>query len=1459
MANLITSGPVYKETNKPNSLGEKKENNLLPTTEVFESLNKAENLTDLKNRSPRSYRNGNNNNEGQEENSNKLVSNTFENAIEGSKRTSIELTVAIASKNLIETTSSPKTTKGQSSKDPVEFLDITEPPREFYKDFIAYQLTSLKNLEDPKKFYRAIESLFYTSLCITNRHILKKLAECISGFTNKKSAKEIIDLMFENIQEYFNKNDPQCAEKFGNAFAAALMNIAEQEQKDVDENFDMTRFQERTSAEAALKRIFLKVLLSDGAAKAVYEPVLEPKFKDSFLVLLMDHILLVYEKKEFVTKDQKLDRIPRDTQEKITPEAFEKLKATASEYHAEIGTRDPDTYKKIWPKGLKTAFTGFYETLEKLAPPNDGTNDQFSTRNITITSIDEKEFSVPAWKIGSLALFGSMSIFRILFNNWREKLKENINEKYLFAESELLRDSLKKMLFDPNFYLSSLSETVSTEYTTAVSKAWQTNLLSNLDKISNQAQKKDEIELFKNIRQIIEKHQDKLPSRDFEIELSSSIRNFKFRRIANRIRELINDPSFIELIEALPLFEFSSDKKEKTNEITLLFESIMDNNTKNLSKLSNQNFAPKIKAFLDQWGEKIQFILQKNKSTNLVTTLIEFGLFKELISNMLQKAFKLPISIEKLPKMLDGFRKLPDKDLVDLFRGFANNPDFKKAFKEDIIHSLLYDTKSPLVNDFESCMFNETFLSIHFDVLLAQKKEREKDLKIAQASWNKFIPNILQLLQSQNFHEVFKKYWKDAKTEFQKYLTAIATNPYIYQKYDRFTAYVYFNKYKKLLNQTDQNLLMNKADHLLGMVYDLPTQNAAKKIRGGENYEATPVMPGDRLLVKFKKEMEIFGVEGKIKDQWGKEIYYHDALARIDASFVDFDRLGKEGESCVAASNPPEKIIKESKEYLIAEIDDLMKFLKSYAKGKTKEHIRECWHYVLRIAIDRGNEKSLKNCLSVMEEELGPLTVTDIKKHYHFIAKNKSLFSSRDIMVDYFSKKSDNGEGKKCSNLLKLITSSNSNINTEEKKESQLFDTILTPTLSILKSCMKNRPVNHMTDFLHWILDAKNQFFKDYLQLTSITQAIKLQKMLFSSISNRDVSQQVLSKLGHITAYFFTELYSDNLAMGLADSSQKNSGSYLSKQSILSKFNKIMIDMLNHKPTQELEQKDFENLSIYQQSLTPAKEMQKIVTAYHQQHPVEGIQNSIEHSFHFMLNLNMESCRVLLKSLSDSNLYEIFRKGLMDRYSAVDELLYNYNKLTLDQSLELGRKTILVAPALCYCIAALDQVKPNPKLEDVINDNSLQKTLEKAALLVRLLNDIGTTPLLKPEESLKALKISMESNPNGMDFLTRLKNTSAEHWPRIIKDITFGEFNIGLDNLREISNIHDAWQKFESNILYLSKVYQKQKAELLEEINVLNQKIGDETPGKIILNFVLFHEKLYSKSAMVREGEYASV
>lgn len=1162
-------------------------------THKIPSLNQSK--RDMKNKFSRSYENSNTEQAYQQSQLDKAImawQNVHESSHDDLEKIA-ESTLAIKMDDNNNNNSAPKviTIKNDSS-------GIKEPSREFYTAFVTYQKSkSLKTSENPKKFYKSIKELFRASLCFSSGHFLQKLGELISAVPDSNFAKDVIDRLFKHIEKKFKKMDPQCAQKFGDALATVLMNISEQEQKDKDiSDFDLESVIERNPTEVALQRTFIKALLADDSARNIYGPASYPLFNSTQAVIWFDHYLQVYVHKKLVTKDQNPDKFDVEKKYFISDEAYQKLKTSSNDYHAAIGSRDPEVYKKIWPNGFKRPFTKFYNSLEQLTPSKVKDSYNSNANYFKVSTLSGKEIEVADWKIARLISYGVISLLKPIFNLWLEDKERNI-----FDDPELLQESLKKILFDPNFYFYFLPPDASIKYQEVYGELWKARLNQKLKTLQTKAKSDDEVELIQKINQLVLDYKGKnLPSLEFQVEFNGIFVAFKNKRMAKRHRLLLNDPSFIQLTQSLPEFRLVEDKKKQAEEVTLLYDAMMKNKPEILSKLTNQKFAENITSFLKVWGAKLQKIVQKDKTRDAAIRLIELGRFRQTISNMIQKGFKLPVSIHELPTMLKGMQELPDKDLVDFFKNFSHDPHIKEFLNPDSVYTLLNDPKSEVAKELETFMLDEDFLSAHLDILSSLSNDIQKNILFpAKDTWKKFIKVIIQLIQNKNFYEIFDKHWKEEeKMGFRSLLTSIASNPLMYNNYDLFIIYIFHRGYNHKLNPTDETMCTDKTRTFFELFYQLPTLIAAKKITGGDNFTIAPTSEHDGYLKQLSRPMEEFGADGKVKDSKGNEILFRTAIALLDASFVKYDE--KENFSRILRE-PPDKVLKANKEFIEKEIEALVSFLKEHGHCKETKDQRELWHYVLRLSIECSNEKNIKVCLDMIENS-GPLNPEDLKKHYNFILVNKKKDSFQ-IMLDYFGQKPE------------------------------------------YQDCV-------------------------------------------------DVLEEI----------FATSTTSDD------------------------------------------------------------KEATKPV-----------LENSI---------------------------------------------------------------SILISSVRTHL----------PPGIGIVNDSSLSNALENAASLVRLLNNIGTIPLLNPIEAIEKLEIYLETN-DAKDFLSLLEKVSENDWSRVIEDIKFGEYNV--TRMHNISNIFEELFYFKSNLFYFSQIYHNERMLLMEQIKMINKKIGDKVVGKLILNFVLFHEKLYS----TKQGE----
>ena len=202
--------------------------------------------------------------------------------------------------------------------------------------------------------------------------------------------------------------------------------------------------------------------------------------------------------------------------------------------------------------------------------------------------------------------------------------------------------------------------------------------------------------------------------------------------------------------------------------------------------------------------------------------------------------------------------------------------------------------------------------------------------------------------------------------------------------------------------------------------------------------------------------------------------------------------------------------------------------------------------------------------------------------------------------------------------------------------------------------------------------------------------------------------------------------------------------------------------------------------------------------------------------------------------------------------------------MTRPQLADVGADAILVMPTLAYYVSVLAEiVRPLDQFPQVIEDGTLADALYDAALLVRLLNDIGTELLVMPASEqaalLDTLRLRLAEQPEAATLPNVLMAAGGQgtQFTRIHKDVLFGEFNVSLYGLEDIFCGSKALQVFGDNLAYFSQLYSQQRASLGEAVHLINERLADERIGQLIIRFVQFHEELYSQPFQTSAGEYA--
>lgn len=435
------------------------------------------------------------------------------------------------------------------------------------------------------------------------------------------------------------------------------------------------------------------------------------------------------------------------------------------------------------------------------------------------------------------------------------------------------------------------------------------------------------------------------------------------------------------------------------------------------------------------------------------------------------------------------------------------------------------------------------------------------------------------------------------------------------------------------------------------------------------------------------------------------------------------------------------------------------------------------------------------------------------------------------------------------------------------------YSLILQATIGHARTLIsKHVPQSVQRDFLLWALADNNPHRKNYLQITGINKTSELAAALLCDLFDPSVLEKLSFYAGALNAYFYFEVISDNLAIGLA-SPQNHDLGWKQRQSVLLHFNTIMQQKLMGEQTPAAAllsplSGQISNISSFQQSLSPA-EIKKIAQ-YYQAQQSQTLMNDLEYSTLSYLVLNIESCLHAIALLPDHFARPNLLSSLCNRYLAMNELLQLDKTLSLTNLADYGTQTILVMPTLFYLLGAINKITPNPLLMDIFEQGLLMRALECAAAVVRILNDVGTILLKATVDDRVVFRQTLSSlyqtqtakNPHlsVIDFLSGIAESDPFFLPltRIRKDITYHEFNICLDNLRRQSPNGGTLDVFFKDLIFFIELYHQRYADLTITLENITSHLQNSSISNMILRMVTFHEQLYTKDFAHSQGEFAT-
>lgn len=416
-------------------------------------------------------------------------------------------------------------------------------------------------------------------------------------------------------------------------------------------------------------------------------------------------------------------------------------------------------------------------------------------------------------------------------------------------------------------------------------------------------------------------------------------------------------------------------------------------------------------------------------------------------------------------------------------------------------------------------------------------------------------------------------------------------------------------------------------------------------------------------------------------------------------------------------------------------------------------------------------------------------------------------------------------------------------------------------------SVRRHMPASPYRDYCLWAMSSDNPRRDDYLQTVGIIQLVNLTVMLLDDLIGDDDWEELTDLSVVMNAYLIHEAASDNLANGLRNIQPRDTTFRLRKNTLYT-FNGVMLKCLDNDDRQsaiellESIKAAARRISNFEEDLKRDKHVH-LVQTYLSQRPDVSL-DDLEYSTWPNLVANIESCIDFVRATKAYCVGSIIREGLVNRYYAVNKLLKAGN-MTLSQLANVGTHSILVMPTLAYYIALLAEViEPQPRISLLVADGTLGAALYDAALLLRLLNDLGTEVCtLTPEERV-ALLHQLTSwhhrhSKSTQTIFDVLAGVADEDEPGILtrlrKDVLLGEFNVGLYSLASANSVSESILAFGRNIDYFVQLYAHHYARLEEKLAIIDACLGTDTISELILRFVKFHERMYTVYMTTMQSE----
>ncbi len=391
---------------------------------------------------------------------------------------------------------------------------------------------------------------------------------------------------------------------------------------------------------------------------------------------------------------------------------------------------------------------------------------------------------------------------------------------------------------------------------------------------------------------------------------------------------------------------------------------------------------------------------------------------------------------------------------------------------------------------------------------------------------------------------------------------------------------------------------------------------------------------------------------------------------------------------------------------------------------------------------------------------------------------------------------------------------------------------------------------------------AQSPYQEMWAQILGIPQFARLTYFLLNDLVSDADWPRLMNYAQSMNSYLILEAVSDNFASYLQPR-DPDSPSQQSRNRLLHTLNDTVITRLQTDATPTstlLTPANFvvKTLSCFRNSVAQEEQF-ALAQRFHEVYPDRALEY-IEFGGWSVLVANVETCVEVSETLTGARLQPLLKRGLSERYEAVNRLL-DVHDLSLAEAIDTSTNAVLVIPYLTYYVSILTEIiQPTDRLVSLLNGDRLEHALYQAALLVRLVNDVGTDLILH-EEYRQVLLHQLEYRASSLQTLRETLLELAPELPfltRFQKDILFGEFNVALNEVGHLPCTPEVVAAFGQTLATLARTYAQNRAALRDQLQSIAAVLGSNAPSKLIGRFVEFHERLYSHPFDSRSGDYAT-